>query len=367
MALSKVDLANQVENQLPQNLVANNLPFRNIIINGDMSIAQRGTSSSSITTTDYYTVDRFQQFISSAGTWTLSQDTDVPSGQGFSKSMKYDCTTADGSLSASSLLLFQQKFEGQNLQYLKKGTANAESLTLSFWVKSNKTGTYICQLRDIDNSRSISKSYTIDSASTWEKKTITFAGDTTGAFDNDNGDSLRLVFFLGAGSNYTSGTLGTTWGTEVNANRAVGQVNLADNTANEWYITGVQLEAGTSASEFEFLPVDVNLRRCYRYFEKESTNSNGIICVSQAYSTSASLGYKQYKVIKRTAPSITLTGTLISLKSDTTSGGGTVAFADVSVDNFRVNISSATGLVAGNASVVYASAGAVVITYDAEL
>ena len=230
--------------------------FRNIIINGDMSIAQRGTSSSSITTTGYYTVDRFQQFVSSAGTWTLSQDTDVPSGQGFSKSMKYDCTTADGSLSASSLLLFQQKFEGQNLQYLKKGTSSAESLTASFWVKSNKTGTYICQFRDIDNSRSISQSYTISSANTWEKKIITIPGDTTGAFDNDNGDSLRLVFFLGAGSNYTSGTLGTTWGAEVNANRAVGQVNLADSTANEWYITGVQLEAGT-ASDFEFLPVDV--------------------------------------------------------------------------------------------------------------
>ena len=240
--------------------------FRNIIINGDMSIAQRGTSATGKTATGYYTSDRFQQFISSAGTWTLSQDTDVPTGQGFAKSMKYDCTTANGSLDAGSLLLFQSKFEGQNLQYLKKGTSDAVSTTLSFWVKSNKTGTYICQLRDIDNSRSISKSYTISSANTWEKKTITYPGDTTGAFDNDNGDSLRLLFFLGAGSNYTSGTLGTTWGAEVNANRAVGQVNLADSTSNEWYVTGVQLEAGSVASDFEFLPFDVNRERCYRYY-----------------------------------------------------------------------------------------------------
>jgi hypothetical protein len=133
-----------------------------------------------------------------------------------------------------------------------------------------------------------------------------------------------------------------------------------------WYITGVQLEAGTTASDFEFLPVDVNLQRCFRYFELETTASNGIICVSQVYSTSASIGYKQYKVIKRTAPSISLTGTVIAFKSDTTTGGGTLAFTDVSVDNFRANIGSAAGLVAGNASAVYTSAGAV-ISYDAEL
>ena len=370
MALSKVDLANQVENQLPQNLVANNLPFRNIIINGDMSIAQRGTSEASVGNSfTYFTVDRFKLggSGSSGARFTMSQDTDVPTGQGFATSLKMDVTTADGSLGAGDSLQIVQRIEGQNLQYLKKGTSNAESVTLSFWVKSNKTGTYIAELRDTDNGRTISKAYTIDSASTWEKKTLTFEGDTTGAFNNDNGESLRLIHWLYAGTDYTSGTLQTSWGTLTATDRAVGQVNLADSTANDFYITGIQLEAGTTASEFEFLPVDVNLRRCYRYFEKESTNSNGIICVSQAYSTSASLGYKQYKVIKRTAPSITLTGTLISLKSDTTSGGGTVAFADVSVDNFRVNISSATGLVAGNASVVYASAGAVVITYDAEL
>jgi hypothetical protein len=162
-------------------------------------------------------------------------------------------------------LIFTQKFEGQNLQYLKKGTANAQSLTLSFWVKSSKTGTYIAELKDQDNSRNISKSYTIDIADTWEKKTITYAGDTTGTLDNDNAASLQLFFWLGAGSTYTSGTLQTSWGSQVNANRAVGQVNLADNTANEWYITGVQLEAGTTASDFEFLPVDMNLGRCQRY------------------------------------------------------------------------------------------------------
>ena len=264
--------------------------FRNIIINGDMSIAQRGTSTASITTTGYYTVDRWNSILVTLGTWTQSQDTDVPTGQGFAKSLKMDCTTADASPASGDFLFLLQRVEGQNVQYLKKGTANAESLTLSFWVKSNKTGTYIIQIRDFDNSRGISKSYTIDSASTWEKKTLTFEGDTTGAFDNDNNVSLFLDFWLGAGSNFTSGTLQTSWGTRVLANDAVGQVNLADSTANEWYITGVQLEAGTTASDFEFLPYDVNLQRCQRYCYAYANYGAGNVSGNRGYSAQYAAG-----------------------------------------------------------------------------
>jgi hypothetical protein len=279
-------------------------PYRNIIINGDMSLAQRGTSVSGITADSYNTVDRWRTLPVSFGTWTQSQSTDVPSGQGFATSLKMDCTTADAAPSASDVIVIQQKIEGQNLQYLKKGTANAESTTLSFWVKSNKTGTYIAELSDDDNSRNISKSYTIDSASTWEKKTITFAGDTTGTLDNDNNSSLRLTFWLGAGSNFTSGTLQTSWGSLVSANRAVGQVNLADSTSNDWFITGVQLEAGTSASDFEFLPVDVNLERCLRYFEKSfnqgTTPANGVI-VNVFFGRRGNIYFKK---TKRTNPTM---------------------------------------------------------------
>ena len=240
--------------------------FRNIIINGDMSIAQRGTSETGVTSGGYYTCDRWR-ISTNLGAFTLSQSTDVPSGQGFANSFKMDCTTAEDTTTAvDTILLLSQRIEGQNLQYLKKGTSSAESLTASFWVKSNKTGTYILEMYDTDNSKTISKSYTIDSASTWEKKTVTFAGDTTGAFGNDNGGSLRFNFWLGAGTFYSSGTLATSWQTYDNTDRAVGQVNLADSTSNEFYITGVQLEAGTTASDFEFLPVDVNLQRCQRYY-----------------------------------------------------------------------------------------------------
>ena len=281
----------------------NDIPFRNIIINGDMSIAQRGTSATGLTGSGYHTIDRYRtNFSGTLGTWTQSQDTDVPSGQGFGKSMKMDCTTADASPSAGDRLHIRQNFEGQMLQHLKKGTSSAESVTLSFWVKSNKTGTYITHLVDQDNTRSISKSYTINSASTWEKKTITFEGDTTGTLDNDNGQSLYIDWYLGAGTNFTSGTLGTSWSSTTNANIAVGQVNLADNTANEWYITGVQLEVGTSASDFEFLPFDVNLQRCQRYYYAHEDN---VARVGRQLSNTE-CGYDlPFPNIMRTTPTVT--------------------------------------------------------------
>jgi hypothetical protein len=283
-------------------------PYRNIIINGDMSIAQRGTSTSSITSGNYYTLDRFKFIPNNMGTWTMSQDTDVPSGQGFAKSLKIDCTTADTSPASTDRLQLHQIFEGQNLQYLKKGTSSSESLTASFWVKSNKTGTYIVEIRDMDNSRTISKSYTIDASNTWEKKTITFAGDTSGALDNDNAGSIRLNFWLGSGSSYTSGTLATSWQTYSDSDRAVGQVNLADSTSNNFWITGVQLEAGTTASDFEFLPVDVNLQRCQRYYFKSNT-----FCIARGY---GSYGESQHIFPSTMRATPTITGTTVQANAN---------------------------------------------------
>mgnify|MGYP003659319231 CR=1 FL=1 len=301
MAIDKITTASITDaNITTAKLAYDAIPFRNIIINGDMSLAQRATSASSITSGGYHACDRWKEDMTSAGTWTISQSTTVPTGQGFATSLKMDCTTANGSLSANSELMVQQRLEGQNLQYLKKGTSDAVSTTLSFWVRSNKTGTYICELQDVDNTRQISKSYTISSADTWEKKTITFPGDTTGALDNNNARSLDCSFYLAAGSDLSSGTLSTTWTAKTDANRAVGQVNLADSTSNEWYVTGVQLEAGTSASDFEFLPVDVNLARCQRYFE--------LITGSRSqYSRYSSAAYPNpffFRVNKRANPTI---------------------------------------------------------------
>ena len=248
--------------------VENNRPFRNLIINGDMSIAQRGTSTTSITSGGNYTLDRYRTDVINAGTWTLAQSTTVPAGQGFGHSLKFDCTTADGSLASGDRVFMGHRLEDQFCNFLKKGTSSAESVTVSFWVRSNKTGTYICELYDSHNSRHINKSYTISVADTWEKKTITFEGDTTGAFANDNGIGFMLQFWLAAGTDYTSGTLATSWQANDATDRAVGQLNLADSTSNEWYLTGVQLEAGDTATDFEHLPHDVQLQRCQRYFTK---------------------------------------------------------------------------------------------------
>ena len=306
MAIDKITTAsitdaNITTAKLASGAVPNQSAFKNIIINGDMSIAQRATSTASITGNGYHTIDRMFLGLTSAGTWTQSQDTTVPTGQGFAKSLKMDCTTADGSLSAGDNCILQTRTEGQNLQYLKKGTSSAESLTVSFWVYATKTGTNICELYDTDNTRQISQAYTISSSNTWEKKTLTFAGDTTGAFANDNGVSLTLLFWLAAGSNFSSGTLSTTWTSATNANRAVGQVNHADSTSNNFYITGIQMEAGTSASEFEFLPVDVNLTRCQRYFELQQTSYFTVSRYNSSYSYGA-MAY--FKTEKRANPTV---------------------------------------------------------------
>ena len=247
-------------------IVNGNIVNKNLLINGGMNVWQRSTSQASITTAAYHTVDRFRTSVNTLGTWTQSRSTDVPSAQGFGYSLKMDCTTADASPAAADYLLFEQLIEGQNLQHLLKGTSSAKKVTLSFWVKSNKTGTYIIELEDVDNSRHICKEYTISAASTWEKKELTFDGDTTGTFDNDNANSLKLNWWLASGSNHTSGTLATSWASRTAANAAVGQVNLADSTSNEWYITGCQLEVGSTASGFEFEPYEKILGKCQRYY-----------------------------------------------------------------------------------------------------
>jgi hypothetical protein len=246
----------------------NRTAFKNLIINGAMQVAQRGTSTASITSDTYATTDRWRLLPSSQGTWTMSVENDAPTGSGFRKSTKVLCTTADASPGGADYVRLDQRIEGQNLQVVKKGTAAAEQLTISFWVKANVTGTYIVSLYDVDNNRVVSKSYTINASATWEYKTITFPADTTGAFDNDNEASLILIFRLGVGSNYSSGTLQTTWATYSDANSSVGQVNLASATNNYWQITGVQLEVGATATPFEFKPFAQDLEQCQRYFQR---------------------------------------------------------------------------------------------------
>ena len=342
--------------------------FRNIIINGDMSIAQRATSKSSLST-GFNTIDRFEILKSNDAAFTESQSTDVPTGQGFANSWKIECTTADTSLDASNYLNWRQPIEAQNLQYLKFGTSSAESITLSFWVKSTKTGTYIVSLRNMDNSRLNAQSYTISSSATWEKKTITFDGDTSSGFNNDNGEGLRVQFSLLAGTNYTSGTLQTTWGTYAAANSAVGQVNFGDSTSNEWYVTGVQLEAGTSASDFEFLPVDVNLKRCQRYFQMyvEGGNTSSKIPIAlTAYGSNNATGGVPYYAEMRASPSASHSNLTCNYGGGTTSITGISYYATAYASGMDITVTGQSWSTGRCVTIQYSATGAY-MRFDAEL
>lgn len=318
MAIDKITTASITDgtitsSDLASGAVPNQSAFKNIIINGDMSIAQRGTSQASITSSGYYTLDRFRTAINNGGTWTQSQSTEVPTGQGFATSLKMDCTTADTSLASGDFLHVQIPIEAQYLQYLKYGTSSAETLTLSFWVRSNKTGTYCICLQKSDNTRyDFVAEYSISSADTWEKKTITIAPDSqikasAGAIDNNSGEGFKLKFTL-----LSSGRTGTnnTWNSSTPADATSNQVNLADSTSNEWYITGVQLETGTTASDFEFLPVDVNLNRCLRYYNQldETNNSTTFIAGALDGNNGTGIAPYQFPVSMRAAPTATYTG-----------------------------------------------------------
>ena len=279
---------------------------RNKVINGAMQIAQRSTSVASITSGDYYVCDRWKLGYGTAGTWTLSQSTDTPDN--FGKSLKMDCTAANTSLSAGSNLQLIQYFEGQDFQDIQKGTSSAREITVSFYVKTNKTGTYVVELMDHDNSnRHCSKSYTV-SDTNWNRYTLTFPADTTGTLDDDANKSFEIGFWLVAGGTFQGSSLRETWGTLSQGSRAVGQVNLADSTSNEWYLTGVQLELGSQATAFEHRTVAEELSSCQRYYYVHADARDHASAFQfmniHGYSTAQVEGTVNFPVVMRTAPSI---------------------------------------------------------------
>ena len=292
-------------------LFAENLGRRNVIINGAMEIAQRGTSATGKTGSGIYTVDRMALGIDSLGTWTVTQES-LTSGAaynaGFKKAFRIDCTTADASPASSDNIFFQYKLEGQDLKTFRKGTSSAKQFTLQFWVKSNKTGTGQVLLQDKDNNRFVGKTYTISSANTWEQKILTFPADTTGAFDNDNNKSLEIEWALDAGSDFTSGTLPATWTTGSNTQRSVNDFALGDSTNNDWAITGIQLEAGDTATEFEHRSFGEELSLCQRYYHQANFTAGphygGGALALYAFSASEAGGTTTFPVTMRAAPTV---------------------------------------------------------------
>jgi len=302
------------------------LSNRNLIINGAMQVAQRGTVTGAIQDS-FGGPDRYKISESGATVFTMSQDSDTPAGEDFANSLKLDVTTEDSSLAAGDVASVVYNFEGQDLQRIKKGTSSAESVTLCFYIKTTITGTYVVQLYDNDNNRNVSKSYTVSSANTWEKKTITFPADTTGAFDDDNALSLLIRWWFSAGTTYTSGTLATTWESYNTANAAVGQVNAVNSTNNNIFITGVQLEIGDVATPFEHEDIGTTLRKCQRYFQ----NNGGTRVIKGGYVASGGNNFYtvKYTTAMRAAPAVTyvsVSGSGFSNADPTTQAIGTESF-----------------------------------------
>jgi len=291
--------------------------FSPLIINGDMTINQRGNVSAG-TSTGFFALDRWRFDLRGGFNINVTQSTDVPSGYGFGNSIKLDCNVQDTSPDANGLLLFQQIFEGQDLQLLNYGTSSAQKLTIAFWVKCTKTGTFQVNLRDED-SRHIGQLVTINSINTWEYKIIVLDGDTGGAIANSSAGSIRLQIFLDAGSDSTGGGVPSTWQSvspatkSFNGNLAFGQAN-----ANEIFFTGVQLEVGeytaSTLPSFQHESFGDSLQRCQRYYQKSydhgttpaSTTFNGMKFYNTISSGTNNIGGScDLKVSMRSAPTVT--------------------------------------------------------------
>ena len=244
---------------------------RNLIINGAMQVAQRGTSF----TSNGYTVDRFKydRIATDQFAATVTQSSDSPNG--FASSLKVDVTAAESSLASDEYVRIIHTIESQNLQSLAYGTNDARNVTLSFWVKSSVTGTYAFSIYMFDGGGdTIGSTYTINSANTWEQKTITFAGNTAAAIANDNTTGFFLNFILLAGSAY-NGSDNTTWGTYAGAKLAYGhEANFGFSTSDDFYITGVQLELGKVATPFEHRSYGEELALCQRYYYRIEEDGN---------------------------------------------------------------------------------------------
>ncbi len=280
---------------------------RNVIINGAMQVSQRKTSFANVG--NVYTLDRFQMYKQNSGaafTVTQSSVTDLA---GFANALKVDCTTADTSLASNEQGYVSYFAEGQDLQGFEKGFSTAKGFTLSFYVKTNKTGLYTVSMFDRDNTRKVNGSYTVADTS-WNRYTINFPADTTGKFDDDNASSLEIFFNLYAGADTNTGTLYTAWQASADAGSTTGQVNFADSTSNDWEITGIQLEVGDTATDFEHRSYGDELQRCQRYFHSVTVAADNTPVAVGAYYTATSVyATVFFPVTMRANPSLTSSNT----------------------------------------------------------
>jgi hypothetical protein len=353
---------------IQQSKISGSPGFRNMIINGDMSIAQRGTSTAGITGSNVFVVDRWRIDEGADSTLTMSQEntSGLPYESGFKKSLKVLVTTADATLTSNQSVQLMQTIEAQNLQYLNFGSSTAKDLVLSFYYKSNVTGVHTLCIDKPDTTRTTCPlEFTVSLADTWQKFTLNINANSvvqsaSAVIDNDNGAGFRVMWGLAYGTDYTSGTNGIWEQNGTAAFSTSNQQNIVGTLSNYIEITGVQLEAGTTASDFEFLPVDVNLARCYRYFQKHfKTNSEAILAGFR--STSVVHYPLKFFTTMRTTPSFSvlgLTANNLTDGSNTTVSDATQQNAGTCNDTIWLagTMTSSAGTVGGTA-VVYGANG----------
>ena len=355
--------------------------FRNKIINGDMRVDQRNNGASVSVTGDgfgnrQFPVDRFN--IQKNSTCVISgiQTSDVPTGQGFSNALRAQVTTADATIAAGDYAFISHRFEGYNVADLHYGTTNAKTATLSFWVKSSISGTYCVSISNYADNRAIPINYSINSPDTWEYKTITISGDTTGTWEKTSSGGMNMSWTLGAGTDY-----------QATNNIWTGSIELATSSQTQWistlnstfFITGVQLEAGTVATPFERRSFGQELALCQRYcFVEDNDDGSGgygsyrWFAYGHTDSTTTATVCRFFPVKMRMAPSGTISNQTHFI---TDRGQGATTLTALSVSGFTTPFSArllctvASGLTAGQPTAL-ASDGTLsrrYIIYNAEL
>jgi len=343
---------------------------RNIVINGAMQVAQRATSATGKGNTDegYFTVDRFRLDFagSTAGRSTMTQETitDLP---GFANAIKLACTTADTSIASTEMGRLSTRFEGQDLQQFKKGTSEAESITISFYVKGNANATYALDLFDDDNTRQASQLFSVTSS--WTRVVKTFAPDTTGAFDDNNARSLQMNIFFHAGSNLTSGTLNQTFNSNTNANRAVGITSFFDSTDRTFFITGVQMEVGSVATPFEHRSFGEELALCKRYCNVIAPIADEAFSFGHNRTTTSCVGVIRNHPVMRAVPTVAFSGVTefqVQHANTATQTSG-MAAGELSAEGVTVIATVGSGLTVGQGAEIREHTLGATVTIVAEL
>jgi len=339
--------------------------FKNRVINGAMVIDQRNAGANS-STTNIYTLDRWITYASQSSKFTWGQNLNsVTPPDGFINYLGVQ-SSSSYSVSSSDYFVFDQCIEGYNVADLGWGQSTAKSVTLSFWVRSSLTGTFGGSVQNSAGNRAYGFSYTINSANTWEYKTVTIAGDTTGTWLTNNGIGIRLRFGLGVGS-----SLGNSLGWQAaSGNAPTGSVSVVGTNSATWYITGVQLEKGTQATAFDYIPVGAELVLCQRYFTKSqswagavgSTEGQGLIAW-YAVTTAVAAGWASHKVSMRTQPTITIykqDGTINATNRfiDGAAVTGTTTCPEPGIEGFRYVSNASGGFTAGTYYQFYYTASA---------